>query len=342
MPSVRGLVTVALLLVGSLSASVSRADDAMPDKMACIAADTKGQSLRLDAQLRDARARFEVCASPRCPGIVREDCVQRLADLDAAQPTVVFGATNGDGRTLRAVKVFMDGRLLTDRLDGRPLRVDPGEHHFVFTSLGRITSDMDLLLNEGDRARHGVVLRTDSAEKTVAADDLTSQPEPPGRTPAGGKARVASAIAVAPARAPEVASARAPETEIAAPSRHSVLDSEQGRLGLVAGGLGVAGVVVGSVFGLLTFAEWRQAHTDWAGGPPGCGAATCERAANEQVTASSDGNLSTFAFIAGGVSLVAGAVLLLTAPDPPPSSRAIRVVPTGGPSEGLITVQGSF
>lgn len=333
MPSVRGLVTVALLFVGGLSASAGRADDAMPDKMACIAADTKGQSLRLDEQLRDARVRFDVCASRGCPKIVREDCAQRLADLDAAQPTVVFGATNGDGRTLRAVKVFMDGHLLTDRLDGRPLRVDPGEHHFVFTSLGRISADMDLLLNEGDRARHGVVLRTDSAEKAPPVDGPSSQPEPSGRAVAGDKARVAS-VSVAPARAAE--------TETAAPGRHSVLDSDQGRLGLVAGGLGVAGVVVGSVFGLLTFAEWRQAHTDWAGGPPGCGAATCERAANEQVTASSDGNLSTFAFIAGGVSLVAGAVLLLTAPDAPPSSRAIRVVPIGGPSEGQITLQGRF
>jgi hypothetical protein len=333
MPSVRGLVTVALLFVGSLSASASLADDAMPDKMACIAADTKGQALRLDEQLRDARVRFDVCASPRCPEIVREDCVQRLADLDATQPTVVFGATNGDGRTLHAVEVFMDGHLLTDRLDGRPLRVDPGEHHFVFTSLGRISSDMDLLLSEGDRARHGVVLRTDSAEK-AAPDGPIAQPEPSGRAVAADKARAASAVAVAPARTPE--------SETAALSRHSVLDSEQGRLGLVAGGLGIAGVVVGSVFGLLTFAEWRQAHTDWAGGPPGCGVATCERAANEQVTASSDGNLSTFAFIAGGVSLVTGAVLLLTAPDAPPSSKAIRVVPAGGPSGGQITLQGLF
>jgi hypothetical protein len=334
MPGVRGLVTVALLFVGGLSARAGRADDAMPDKLACIAADTKGQALRLDEKLGGARARFEVCASLRCPEIVREDCVQRLADLDAAQPTVVFDATNGDGRTLRAVKVFMDGEIVADHLDGRPLRVNPGAHRFVFTALGRISADMELRLNEGDRERHGVVLRTDSGEKAVPVGGPTAQPEPAGRAVAGDRARAASPTAVAPSPAPQ--------TEVAAPSSHSVLDSDRGRVGLVVGGLGVAGVVVGSVFGLLTFAEWRQAHTDWAGGPPGCGAAACERAANEQVSAATDGNVSTFAFIAGGVSLAAGALLLLTATDPPPSSRAIRVVPTGGPSEGQITIQGRF
>jgi hypothetical protein len=330
MPSVRGLVTVALLFVSGLSARAGRADDAMPDKLACIAADTKGQSLRLDEQLRDARVRFNVCASLRCPEIVREDCVHRLADLDAAQPTVVFEATNGDGHTLHAVKVFLDGRLVVDHLDGRPLHVDPGAHRFVFTSLGRMSADMNLLLHEGERARHGVVLRTDSGEKAVPLP----QPEAPDRTAADGPTRAASPIAVAPAPPRAL--------EVATPPGHSALDSWRGQVGLVAGGLGVAGLVVGSVFGVVTFAEWRQAHTDWAGGPPGCAVAVCQRAADEQVTASSDGNVSTFAFIAGGASLAAGALLLLTATDPSPSSGAIRVVPTGGPSEGQITIQGSF
>ncbi len=118
--------------------TMASADGAKPDKLECIAADTDGQSLRMAGKLLGARKRLAVCASAVCPSIVRDDCVQRITEIEAAQPTVVFTATNGYGRSLVAVRVTVDGAPLTDRLDGRPLRVDPGEHEFAFEALGRM------------------------------------------------------------------------------------------------------------------------------------------------------------------------------------------------------------
>src|SRR5580704_14253945 len=97
-------VALATCLLAASPAGTAWADgqapDKMPDKMSCIAADTDGQSLRLAGKLLQARKRLAVCSAASCPTIVRDDCVERIADLEAAQPTVVFTATNGEGRSL--------------------------------------------------------------------------------------------------------------------------------------------------------------------------------------------------------------------------------------------------
>jgi len=187
------LVVVSSLLVASV-VGPARAAGPKPDKMQCITADTEGQSLRLSGKLLLARKRLSVCAATSCPGIVRDDCLQRIAELEAVLPTVLFTATNGYGRPLVAVRVTVDGELLTDRLDGRPLPVDPGEHVFAFEALGRLAARMQLTLSEGDtKVRHAVVLHTESGDPV----DEVPAPGPP--TP------IATATAVrivAPAVAP--------------------------------------------------------------------------------------------------------------------------------------------
>src|SRR5450432_3219489 len=161
---ITGVVCVSALLARAPFERPAFADGPAPAdasrKLACIAADTDGQALRLKDELRAARSRFKACATDTCPKIVREDCFERIAEVARAQPMIVFDATNGHGRTLRAVTVLVDEQALTEKLDGRPLAVDPGEHTFTFSALGRAGDNLHLTLSEGARERRAVVLRT--------------------------------------------------------------------------------------------------------------------------------------------------------------------------------------
>jgi hypothetical protein len=113
-------------------------------------------------------------------------------------------------------------------------------------------------------------------------------------------------------------------------------------LALATAGVGVAGVVVGAVFGILTISDYHSSNTgvgSCSSGTPQCGSAS---AADERNTAYRFGNVSTAAFIVGGVGLAAGGVLWFTAPAP--STSAARG--TGGPSiaigPGSVLVEGAF
>ena len=145
------------LVLGSLCGYPAFADSKPPNKVDCVAADTDGQSLRLEGKLRAARKRFAVCASASCPKLVRDDCIERVGEVEKAQPIVIFSATNGNGRPVVEVEVFIDETPLAERLDGQPLAIDPGEHVFRFKALGRTGAEMRFSIREGERERHGVV-----------------------------------------------------------------------------------------------------------------------------------------------------------------------------------------
>jgi hypothetical protein len=88
-------------------------------------------------------------------------------------------------------------------------------------------------------------------------------------------------------------------------------------------GAGVAGVAVGSVFGLMA-----KSKNDEALQPQNCQTSTlCTRKGLALTDdAKSAATVSTVAFVAGGVALAAGAVLWLTAP----SHGALRIAPAVG------------
>src|ERR1700690_180086 len=120
-----GLLAVAFWTVGG----VSRAD--VPTDQ-CIGANAKAQWLRQAGKFGEAREQLKSCAEASCPGMVRDDCMQRLDELERAQPTIVFDVKDSAGKDISAVAVTVDGRRLADRLDGRAIAVDSGEHTFSF------------------------------------------------------------------------------------------------------------------------------------------------------------------------------------------------------------------
>src|SRR5271163_1557459 len=96
------LVAVA---VGMPRAAHADADD-RSEKKACIAASEDAQQLKLDGKLTQARQRLFACARAECPAVVRQDCAQWIAQVNAELPTVVLGARDAEGRDLIEARVL--------------------------------------------------------------------------------------------------------------------------------------------------------------------------------------------------------------------------------------------
>ncbi|MGH7298637.1 MAG: hypothetical protein ACRELB_27095 [Polyangiaceae bacterium] len=151
---------------------------AEPNKLECIAANDAAQDLRRAGKLRGAREKLLLCDSPSCPGLVRQDCAQRLVEIDAVMPSLVFEARDSTGKALAAVEVTMDGQPLADRLDGLPMRVDPGEHRFVFASAGLSPTEKTIVVHEWDREHHEtVVLGTPASPMAPAPPPSNPSPQ---------------------------------------------------------------------------------------------------------------------------------------------------------------------
>ncbi len=177
---IRREVPAALLVLAQLAATPARAAGppaaAGPTKQECVAANESAQDLRRLGQLREARKQLALCVSEQCPGPVREDCAQRLSEVDKATPTLVFVARDKAGNDMSAVLVTMDGLPFADSLDGSATQVDPGEHRFIFEGEGLPPTEKVVVVREGDKGRHvNVVLGgTVAEEPKEPADSLWS------------------------------------------------------------------------------------------------------------------------------------------------------------------------
>ena len=153
------------------SSGVAQADETHE----CATAAYAGQRLRDDGKLASARARLVECASPRCPALVVADCTRWLADVDARVPTVVLAAHDAAGADMLNVHVSIDGRGVSDTLDGRAVPVDVGPHTFRFEARGSAPVETSIIAREGEKGRSvSVVLRPPAPPPVLA-------PAPPPR-----------------------------------------------------------------------------------------------------------------------------------------------------------------
>ncbi len=109
-------------------------------------------------------------------------------------------------------------------------------------------------------------------------------------------------------------------------------------VGLVLVGTGIAAFAVGGVLGVAAKSKYDGAFD---GGGCDRGSKTCDGPGQSAVDdARSQASLSTILFGAGGVLVVAGAIVLLTAPSGSPG--AIRVSPTSYAGGGGLSVGGAL
>lgn len=215
-----------------------------------------------------------------------------------------------EAASLPNVEVVLDGVPVGTAAVGQPMPVDPGEHVVEVTAPGYLP-----LSERVNVAEQG-------ASSTVTLGPLqrlpgsSSGPQPP------------------PAADPGVSADTGMPADVTTSG-----GGAQRTWGLVVGGVGLVGLGVGTYFGVRTQNKEDEARSNCTNYPTGCNATGLE--AND--AASSAANYATGAFIVGGVGLVTGLVLYLTAPSEAPGSRAgVRLEPTvGGDTQGL-RLTGSF
>jgi hypothetical protein len=145
-----------------------------PSLEQCVAANESAQDAERAGKLRDARARLTTCIAAECPAVLRKDCTQRLDGISRTMPTVVFVVTDAAGNDLADVRVRADDAVLTERLGGTAIEIDPGQHVLVFDApgFGRVERSILLRVNENERV-----------VKVVMAPVLPIAPPAPQVTP---------------------------------------------------------------------------------------------------------------------------------------------------------------
>ncbi len=119
----------------------------------CAGSAEQAQQLRDEGKYRRAREQMLVCARDVCPGPIKSDCGKWLTELDRDAPTVVFGARDNKGSDVLDVKVSMDGAPIQERVDGKPVLVDSGEHTFKFESKDGSVKEERVLIRAAEKAR---------------------------------------------------------------------------------------------------------------------------------------------------------------------------------------------
>jgi hypothetical protein len=245
---------------------------ASPTTGDCLKANSSAVELRNDNKLQAARAQLLVCAAKSCPADVRKECLRRIDEINAQIPTIIFEAKDGSGKDLGAVTVTMDGQPFADKLDGTALPVDPGEHSFTFEAEGQPALKQQFVIREAQKERRESITLGEVPSSPPREKRVEAPPPPPPPPPDTGL-------------------------------------GTQRVLAIVAGGLGLAGVGVGSVFGLQATSKRNDAQNVCPNLCPNQG--DSDKWSDALKTA----RISDIAFVVGGAGLLGGVLLWVTAPS---------------------------
>lgn len=165
--------------------AIASSASAEPSIDECLSSSEDGQRERDEGRYLRARASFATCASNACPAVVQRDCASWLLEVDDGMPSLVFVARDGRGVDLADVVVRMDGAVLTTRLDGKPVAVDPGDHAFTFAAGGRAV-EQRAIVHVGEKNR---VLRV-----TIGAPSSDDAADEPRAAPSGHRVPFGSVV----------------------------------------------------------------------------------------------------------------------------------------------------
>jgi hypothetical protein len=251
-----------------------------------------GQTASAWAQFRET-----ISAARKAGSLEREEIARsRAHELEPKLSYLTIVVWQGQD-----VLVQRDGRTVDAAMLGTPIPVDPGAHEITASAEGkrRWSTTVDVAATPGTTKVAVPILPDESG-----GDDQ-------GPRPALGEDDGAGARAA---------------------SDGGSDGSTQRIVAGVVGGVGVVGVVVGSVFGLKASSDWDEAKSD-CNPYPKCG----PEGAQLGDDASSAATISTIAFVVGGAAIAGGLVLWLTAPDGESSTEtAVGIGP------GRVLVHGRF
>jgi hypothetical protein len=189
-----------LALCSLVPGAARAADDA--SQQTCVEDYGATQELRLSGKLLEAMRHARSCSRPTCPGVVRDGCTKWLTEIRDAVPSIAVVARGPDGRDRSSVSVFVDGKLVAERLTGRAIELDPGEHQLRFEHEGDAPVEQTVVLSEGMKNRAVEVAfggdpETPRGGTSPDAGEPEEEPVPAGAivlTTVGGAALVAFAV----------------------------------------------------------------------------------------------------------------------------------------------------
>jgi hypothetical protein len=260
--------------------------------------------------LISARDHYKTCATGACPASVQKDCTLAFASVSPRIPSIVVTVAFG-AAPVSQVTVTMDGKPIP--FDGKAFDVDPGKHSFHFALDDGRTKDFEAVVVEGTR---GQPIKAEFEAKSVTttattSTDASSTPPPPASSLEGsseeGKPRTPNYLA----------------------------------LGLM--GVGVVGLVVGTIEGLHAKSSWNDAKGECASATD---CASHDAAVADQQSAHTAATISTVSFVVGGAALVGGAIWYFLTPsgatEKTPDSVSLKFSPAVFPGGMSAALWGSF
>ncbi len=179
-PTALSLVSFATVLTAlSLSPRAAFADD----KTDCLTAADKGQRARKDRLFTEARTQFLTCARPICPQIVRQDCMTWQGELTKILPSITLAIRDAEDHDVIEAKIFLDAKPFADKVDGKAVFLDPGEHVFRIEAEGFEPSEIRVIAREGEQNR-AVDIKIQKKSVTPPPPDV--KPDPPVAPTTGG------------------------------------------------------------------------------------------------------------------------------------------------------------
>lgn len=247
-PSARWAIMLGAVLSPFVTRQSLAADQAETE--ACLVASEQGQLARKETKYLHARAQFRSCAQGVCPQAVRRDCAQWLDELDNAQPSVILQARDAAGRDTSAVVVRLDGEPFVDRVDGRALDVDPGEHVFTFASKQGVVLEQRVIVRESEKGRTIVADFSTHRSVHVPSSTTSTRRSEERRIPAGSWALGAVGVVGIGIGSYLLISGRIRESELEAECQprcpHDDVDAVRRRYWSGGIALGVGGLALGA------------------------------------------------------------------------------------------------
>jgi hypothetical protein len=178
-PRARAASAFACALAVQLGAPAARAQD----KSACVAAHEAAQEQRRAGSMRAARTSLDVCARESCPALVRRDCAGWLDEVAAATPSIIVEVRDVAGRETLDVVLLVDGEQVAERLDGRAIDIDPGEHTVGVRARDGKVLEEKVVLREGERRRRVALTFAPPAAPPTLPVAPSPAPLPPSPSP---------------------------------------------------------------------------------------------------------------------------------------------------------------
>lgn len=127
--------------------------DVAPEVVACAQDYEAAQVEAKAGHLRTAVEKAVSCAQDRCPSYVRGDCLRFVDEYKSQTPSIIVVARDKNGCDTTDAKVTVDGKLVLDKVDGRAIELDPGEHVVSVSAAGVVAEEQRIVATQSQKDR---------------------------------------------------------------------------------------------------------------------------------------------------------------------------------------------